>query len=91
MLWKSNVFGLRDKLLGTFVWPGGLFGAVLVITLPAGTSSCSGLSNGPTHCVTTGFHLPLVLGLPTLVLSVALPIVVAIELSRSLARQEAWS
>lgn len=90
LLWRSTVFRLRDKLLGTFIWPGGLFGALVVMGLSAGSSSCSGLSAGPTQCVTTGFHLPPAIGLPVLVLSMVLPVLVAVMLSRRLARHEMW-
>ncbi len=89
MLWESRVFSLRDKLLGTFIWPGGLFGTMILLGLPSAATSCSGSSTGSTHCVTTGFHLPQALGLPVLALSVILPIIVAAMLFRRIARLRA--
>lgn len=89
MLWRSMVFTLRDKLLGTLVWPGGLFGAFIFLGAPTGTSSCTSTPTGQTHCVATGFHFPLALGLPMFGIAVILPILVAILLFRRLARHRA--
>lgn len=85
MLWSSRAFSLKEKLLGTFIWPGGLFSSMILLAMPSATTSC----NGPHHCVTTGFRLPLALGIPVLALSVILPIIVAVMLSRRLARLRA--
>jgi hypothetical protein len=34
MLWTSDTWDRKDKLLGTLVLPGGLFGLVVLLTLP---------------------------------------------------------
>ncbi|MGH9127445.1 MAG: HAAS signaling domain-containing protein [Acidimicrobiales bacterium] len=103
MLWSSSTWRLRDKLIGTFLLPGGLAGSFLLGALPASTTTCAGVSSvvapsgtgsppvvGPTtmHCVTSGFSLPLPLGIVVLVIVLLAPIATAIHLER--ARRGAW-
>lgn len=88
MTWVSTQWTVRDKLLGTLVWPGGLAAVGLVgSTLP--TQYCSGGSSAgfdeagsaqhietvPESC--SGFALPQWLGIPVAVVLVLAPIVVA--------------
>ena len=43
-LWRSRVFTLTDKLIGTFLWPGGLATATIVaIAFLASSARLSGL------------------------------------------------
>ncbi len=41
LLWSSRAWTVRDKLIGTFVLPGGLLPAVLALTLGPSEGSCS--------------------------------------------------
>ena len=44
LLWRSRVFTLTDKLIGTFLWPGGLASAMIVaIVVLASSVRLSGL------------------------------------------------
>jgi len=38
LLWVSNAWNVRDKLIGTLFWPGGLGLAVFLILFPSGSS-----------------------------------------------------
>ncbi|MCL6561992.1 MAG: hypothetical protein K6U87_03180 [Firmicutes bacterium] len=43
LLWTSRVWRLRDKIWGTLVWPGGLFGVGVAFgTVVGGVQTCSG-------------------------------------------------
>ena len=46
MLWMSDTWGRRDKLLGTFVLPGGLVSLGVLLTRPMGSETCAS-SGGP--------------------------------------------
>ncbi|WP_053959699.1 DUF1700 domain-containing protein [Sulfobacillus thermosulfidooxidans] len=84
LLWRSSTWRIRDKILGTFIWPGGLATVFMELGLPAGatTQSCSSLANGTVHCVTStsGFHLPPAIGLPLLILEILAPIWITMHL-----------
>lgn len=86
LLWRSPTWRTRDKILGTLIWPGGLATVFVELALPAGatTQSCVGLPNGTVHCVTStsGFHLPLVIGIPFLILEILAPIWVTMRLMK---------
>jgi hypothetical protein len=43
-LWSSKTWHIWDKLLGTFVWPGGLLGTFYLFVASAGSDSCHGFS-----------------------------------------------
>lgn len=86
LLWSSTTWRVRDKLLGTFVLPGGLLPFAFLVTTPVSTSSCSA-SGGPgiptvTHCTTSGFVLPPVLGIILVAFLLVAPIVTFIQLRR---------
>jgi hypothetical protein len=86
MLWTSETWDRRDKLLGTLVLPGGLFGLVVLLTRPTGSTACSS-SGGPgiptiTHCTATGFTLPPAVGIPLFLVLLVAPIVTATHLDR---------
>ena len=82
LLWNSRAWSLRQKLLGTLVWPGGLVLPMMVLGMPGGSTFCSGGSGQPIRCVTTGYHLPLVVGIPLLMVLMLAPVVTAVYLNR---------
>ena len=89
LLWSSATWRLRDKLLGTLLTPGGLaLPIVLLGDLPtASSTACTG-SGGPgrptvTHCTTGGSVLPLPAGIALLVVSLVVPLVVAVHVARA--------
>ena len=47
MLWRSNTWSRRDKMLGTIVVPGGLMLPAYIASVGSGAKSCAG-SGGPT-------------------------------------------
>jgi uncharacterized membrane protein len=51
LLWNSRIWTLRDKLIGTFVVPGGLAGVFLAAAIPLTVSSSSS-STGVVTCTT---------------------------------------
>lgn len=84
ILWASPVWRLRDKLLGTLIFPFGLAGVLIFLTV--GTvlrTSCTsyGAAGGPmiTHC-TGGLPAPLYLAI--LFTLIVAPILVAVHLDR---------
>ncbi len=83
LLWTSDRWTRRDKVLGTFVLPGGLLPAALFVHGPA-TTTCLVVSDGapgraallPSSCRDPALHTPLLLAV-TVVLVVAPLAVVA--------------
>ncbi len=86
LLWASPTWRLRDKIVGTLVWPGGLAGLVYLSSAWVGTTSCGGIApigqRPVIHCVTHGFSVPPALGIPLVVLLLVAPFVVVIHLER---------
>lgn len=86
MLWTSKRWRLGEKLLGTLVWPGGFLPVVYLAMMPArtcvtnGSISRDGTVTSEMSC--TGMALPLVLGIPVLVLALLAPVVMGIVLYR---------
>jgi hypothetical protein len=84
-LWSSKTWHMRDKLLGTFVIPGGLLGLVVLIGRPVSSSVCtsSGGPGRPTieHC-TGGTSLPPAVGVLVFAVLLITPILVAARLER---------
>jgi hypothetical protein len=77
MLWSSRFWTLRDKLIGTFLVPGGLFGALIFLSTRVGGAQLCTSGGGPgrptvTRCVPQ--HAPLA---SLLVTAVAIVLVVA--------------
>jgi hypothetical protein len=63
LLWRSRVWTLRDKLIGTLLWPGGLVTSTSFATafLISNAEVC-----GPGECHDDGFELaaiPIIAGL----------------------------
>lgn len=98
LLWTSNVWTLRDKLIGTFVIPGGLAAAVLLIQLVlmgawGSGSTCSAIirSNGQagSTCTGRGASTFSVIGITAgLALTLVAPLVTAVYLKRRLNTQK---
>ncbi|HZQ81620.1 MAG TPA: hypothetical protein VFB25_06560 [Gaiellaceae bacterium] len=88
MLWLSDVWSVRDKVLGTLVLPGGLV-LPLYFAIGVGVYSGSGTScltqAGTMHCVTTGGEptWEQILWIAFFVMLVALPILTAVRLART--------
>ena len=92
LLWTSHAWTLRDKILGTLVLPGGLFGSPIVVTkfLSGGTSECYGgvlRQGGKTvrtfeRCTPGPSTAHVVLDVALLVLVVGAPMATAVFLSR---------
>lgn len=90
MLWQSSVWRLRDKILGTMIWPGGLATVIasagIVLTSAAGVSSvrvCSQPVGGVSHCVAHSSPpgASSILSLIVVAIAVAAPIGMAIRLA----------
>jgi hypothetical protein len=90
LLWLSDIWTWRDKLLGTLVVPGGLVLPLLLLTGGIGSSTsttvtmCSGVVGGTQHCTTSGGAsiLHTVFWIAVFVLSIVGPIAVAVHLAR---------
>lgn len=89
LLWISRVWTTRDKLIGTFVLPGGLaFAFFVFFMMPVGISDCQtspGRGNGSLETVTMCSKQPLtseVWGALVVIGIVLLPIATAIYLGR---------
>jgi hypothetical protein len=92
MLWASSVWSLPQKLLGTFVLPGGFLAslwAVLLLTLTAAsTNVCLGGPGRPTTCHTVGNGPsgPSILAYVLLAIAVIGPFFTAFILARAVRR-----
>ena len=96
LLWASPTWRTRDKLLGTFVFPGGLASAFMLLSLPASGRSCSGSSppgqRSVLHCTTSGLVPPFPIGILMilmLIVVVVAPILTVVHLERVRRRSEA--
>jgi len=80
LLWTSPSWRTRDKLIGTFVVPGGLLGSLMLAGLGsfAATQSCSSGAAGHTQC--TGYALPTYVGVPLMIAVILGPVFSAIWL-----------
>ena len=76
LLWSSASWTPAEKGLATVVWPGGMAPAFLLVT--AAGVVCEQTVGEPEACA--GFTLPLWLGIPVLIGSVAAPLIVAVLL-----------
>lgn len=86
LLWSSRRWTTRDKLIGTFVVPGGLASAFVGLAVGGSTSSgaCYGYAGGPIHCTGGGGPgtLSSIASLALLAFLVLGPIVTAVYLAR---------
>jgi hypothetical protein len=90
LLWISDAWNTRDKLIGTLVVPGGLAGAIGVglVSRGAGEGSCGPVETSivPGPCATAAANVGNVVGLILALLILVAPIVTAIYLSLRLRR-----
>lgn len=78
LLWASNRWTTKEKLLGTLVWPFGYLSVFLFSSFPGQTCTGGTDPNGmPLPEVCTGFAFPLWLGVPILVILILAPLAVA--------------
>ena len=82
LLWTSKHWTRGDKLLGTFVVPGGLLTPLVLLTVPSSQCVTASGSDIPTVTSCTGFAPPPALAIAGLVLLLAAPVVVAVHLLR---------
>jgi uncharacterized membrane protein len=85
LLWISPTWRLREKLLGTFVWPLGYLGLLFLGGLVAWTQTCvsSGTAaGGVSQTCTGGPPYPSWVGVPIGVVVIAAPVLVAVALWR---------
>ncbi|NNN09034.1 MAG: hypothetical protein HKL85_07575 [Acidimicrobiaceae bacterium] len=91
-LWSSKTWRIWDKLLGTFIWPGGLLGIFYLFLATSSVTTCSGFSRAgqtaPTlTCVHNGIAtLPRALQFLAGVVIVAAPIFTSFRLGSVLSR-----
>jgi hypothetical protein len=93
LLWISDTWNTRDKMIGTLVVPGGLAGALGVGLMASGVrgGSCGPVevTVAPAPCATAAASVGDVVGLVLAVLLVSAPIVTAVYLSLRLHRVRA--
>jgi hypothetical protein len=85
LLWVSRTWRLREKLLGTFVWPFGYLSILLVGGLVTTTESCTGTSTsagGDSLTCSGGPPYPDWVGVVIFVLVLVAPIAMAVTLWR---------
>ena len=72
LLWRSDRWRLRHKILGTLVWPLGYLPVVYLLT--SATQGCVSVDGGPETC--EGSVLPGYLAIPVCVVLLGAPLVV---------------
>ena len=84
LLWTSSRWRLRDRLIGTFLVPGGLVGVLYFLARSSGgsTGCVTTSTDNVEHCTTTGGTIPSWLGIPSLIVILLAPIVTAFYLAR---------
>ena len=85
LLWRSRAWTTKDKLIGTFVLPGGLFPAALILPLALGRATketCINFGGRVVHCTHGPSTGPSTLGSIALILLALTPIATAVYLAR---------
>jgi hypothetical protein len=84
LLWSSRAWNTRDKLIGTFLVPGGLAGGVyaLLFLFASAGQVCTGTRNGGEHCTGGPSTLGLIATLAGLAFLLLAPIATSIYLAR---------
>lgn len=79
LLWASNRWTTKEKLLGTLIWPFGYASVVVFSTMPGQVCTGGGTDdNGvPFPEVCSGFAFPIWMGVPILILLILAPLAVA--------------
>jgi hypothetical protein len=89
LLWMSDRWSVRDKIMGTLIWPGGLggIGILGLEVIQSKDGSCGGSAGMPLHCTShnaQGFSDVLII--PLVILLIALPLLIAWHLLRNAQR-----
>jgi hypothetical protein len=85
LLWTSEAWKIRDKIIGTLIVPGGLLGSLLFISTPTRIEGCSEeIGSGVNTCVTDPSGIPSWLGATIVWLILLAPIATAIYLGMRL-------
>ena len=82
LLWTSNAWNLRDKLIGTLVVPGGLATVPVVALLLGTTRKCTSFAGGPQQCTPGPSTLHNIVTISILAFCVVGPIFTAVYLAR---------
>jgi hypothetical protein len=82
LLWSSNVWTSREKLIGTLVVPGGLALPVFLLTYGTTTETCGQVNNGPVICTGGPSLTYQVLMIALMTVLVVAPIATAVFLAR---------
>ncbi|ACU72716.1 hypothetical protein Caci_3815 [Catenulispora acidiphila DSM 44928] len=90
LLWTSPRWNVREKLVGTFVLPGGLGFLLLALMTPTSTQSCVS-GPGYKHCTSSGWTLPQWASFVMVTLCLLLPIWTSAFLVRSARRRSGTS
>jgi hypothetical protein len=84
LLWISPTWNIGQKLLGTFVLPGGLLPLMIMLIQPVAVTSCSSYEApgrpAVEHCSSSGHTLPPLIGIPVFVVALVAPILTALYL-----------
>jgi uncharacterized membrane protein len=82
LLWSSRAWTTVDKLVGTFVLPGGLFGVLFFLVLGSSSEVCSGGSGEATRCTGGPSGAQQILEIALFVIVVLAPLATAVYLAR---------
>lgn len=82
LLWVSQAWTLRDKLIGTLLVPGGLLPAAWLAFAPVNVESCGGSGNGAVTCTGGPSLSHQILLIAMFVAVVVIPFVTAVYLAR---------
>jgi hypothetical protein len=86
LLWTSEVWSVRDKLVGTLVVPGGLALPAFLALLPGSSELCSSYNGGPEVCTEGPSTLHQVVAIGLMVLFIVGPLFTTVYLGRRLRR-----
>jgi uncharacterized membrane protein len=88
LLWSSNVWTTREKLLGTLVVPGGLLVPVAIFLMAGGSAqSCASLGDGSVTCTGGESGLMQVVLYASFIALLLAPVLVVIFLARRMNRR----
>jgi hypothetical protein len=82
LLWSSRAWSARDKLIGTFIVPGGLATALVSLVLVGTTQECTSVNGAVQHCTPGPSTIRQVLSLALLAFLVLGPICTSVYLAR---------
>lgn len=85
LLWRSRAWTTKDKLIGTFVLPGGLSATAVILVLALGRPHkeiCTRYGTSVTHCTHIAGSGPSTLASIALILLALTPIATAVYLAR---------